>query len=75
MKIIGTGNFLSWFRLIIWASGIVVVASSYRFLPGRSMFLGVVIGMVVASVDCGERQFARRGIRRDGECERLAGQG
>lgn len=50
MNIISKGNFSPWFRLVIWASGIVVVASSYRFLPGRSMFIGIVIGMVVMAI-------------------------
>jgi hypothetical protein len=47
MKIISNGNFTAWFRILLWAVGIVIAVSSYFFLTGLVMFIGVVIGMLV----------------------------
>ncbi|SAL41157.1 hypothetical protein AWB64_04377 [Caballeronia sordidicola] len=47
MKIISNGNFTAWFRILLWAVGIVIAASSYFFFTGLVMFIGVVIGMLV----------------------------
>lgn len=50
MRVISDGNFSPWFRWVMWASGIVVGIVSYRFLPWRAMFFGVVIGMVITAI-------------------------
>jgi len=47
MKIISNGNFTAWFRILLWAVGIVIAVSTYFFLTGLVMFIGVVIGMLV----------------------------
>ena len=47
MKIISNGNFTAWFRILLWAAGIAIAASSYFILTGLTMFIGVVIGMLV----------------------------
>ncbi|MBC8725504.1 hypothetical protein F6X37_29215 [Paraburkholderia sp. 31.1] len=47
MKIISNGNFAPWFRILLWATGIAIAATSYFLLSGIEKFVGVVIGMVV----------------------------
>ena len=47
MKIIEDGNFSSWFRVVLWATGIAIAAASYQLLSGMPMFIGVVVGMVI----------------------------
>jgi hypothetical protein len=47
MKMIRDGNFAPWFRVLLWVMGIAIAASSYFFLQGLPMFIGVVVGMIV----------------------------
>lgn len=50
MKIISNGNFSPWFRIVLWASGVVISTLSYQLLPGTLMFVGVVIGMAILAL-------------------------
>jgi hypothetical protein len=50
MKMISNGNFSPWLRIVLWASGIVIVALSYQLLPGTLMFFGIVMGMIILAL-------------------------
>ncbi|BCQ29744.1 hypothetical protein NK8_79350 (plasmid) [Caballeronia sp. NK8] len=47
MRIISGGNFAPWFRIVLWATGIVIAAGSYFLLSGLAMFTGALVGMLV----------------------------
>jgi hypothetical protein len=50
MKFLKDGNIAPWARALIWIVGLLIVFLFYKFATGKIMFLGVVIGMVVAAI-------------------------